>query len=373
MARIAFLDRMPWDYRVDTPYRHPLGGSQSALCYLAEALAALGHEVRTVTQTLSPGRVLGVDCLSARDGGVELFRSADVVIVLNDPDPEMARALRTVIGLEALLLLWTQHDVDQPAIRPLADAGVQAAWDAVVLVSEWQRRAYTETFSLDPARSFVFGNAIAPAFAGLFRPGESVLNAKAGPPRLTYTSTPFRGLDVLLAAFPYIRARLPEAQLLVHSSLGVYQVAAAEDGFGALYERCRTMLGVDYRGSVSQPALAAALRGTLCFAYPSTFAETFCTAALEAMAAGCLAVVGDLGALSETTLGLAELVPPSTDPDEYARHFAERVVQTLTMDPVLLADRLQRQVEHLAVSATWPARADAWSRWLATMLAARRS
>ena len=43
--KIGFFDTIGWDYDIETPYRQPLGGSQSALCYLAVALAATGHEV----------------------------------------------------------------------------------------------------------------------------------------------------------------------------------------------------------------------------------------------------------------------------------------------------------------------------------------
>jgi glycosyltransferase involved in cell wall biosynthesis len=356
--QIAFLDRMPWDYRVDTPDERPLGGSQSALCHLARSLAGQGHAVRMVTMTTAPGLVAGVDCRSL-DEGFALFAGMDAAIVLNDPDPQVASALRVAMGGRGLVVLWTQHDVDQPAMAAFAEAEVRAAWDRVVFVSDWQRRAYRRSFGAMPA-DIVIGNAMAPAFETLFGVDEDVLGPKSGPPLLVYSSAPFRGLDVLLEAFPLIRARLPEARLLVHSSLGIYQVEAAADAHQALYARAQAMAGVDYRGAVSQPALARALKGALCFAYPSTFPETFCTAALEAMAAGCVAVVGDLGALAETTRGLAELVAPGED---YAGRFAARVVAVLA-DREALGQRLSRQRRLLAASATWAVRARAWEGFL---------
>jgi glycosyltransferase involved in cell wall biosynthesis len=356
--RIAFLDRMPWDYRVDTPDERPLGGSQSALCHLASALAGQGHAVRLVTMTTAPGLVAGVDCRSLSEG-FALFEGMDAAVVLNDPDPAIAAGLRAAMGGGGLVVLWTQHDVDQPAMAAFADAGVRAAWDRVVFVSDWQRRAYRRGLRAMPA-DIVIGNAMAPAFETLFGDDEDVLAAKAGPPLLVYASAPFRGLDVLLDAFPLIRARLPAARLLVHSSLGIYQVEAAADAHQALYARCRAMPGVDYRGAVAQPDLAQALRRALCFAYPSTFPETFCTAALEGMAAGCLAVLGDLGALAETTRGLAELVAPGED---YAGRFAQRVVAALA-DREALGERLSRQRRLLAASASWTVRARAWEGFL---------
>jgi glycosyltransferase involved in cell wall biosynthesis len=360
MARLAFLDRIAWDYRVDTPEQRPLGGSQSALCYLARALARLGHDVRTVTMTRSPARIDGVDCLSG-ESGYAAFAGADAVIVLNDPDPELALALRRVLSPQALLVLWTQHDVDQPAIAAFADLETRRCWDRIVFVSDWQSRAWRRRFGPEP-EGIVLGNAMAPSFETLFAENEPVLALKREP-RLIYTSTPFRGLEVLLAAFPLIRASVPEARLSVYSSLAVYQVDEARDGHGDLYRRCRELPGIDYSGQVAQPELARALKGALCFAYPSTFPETFCTSALEAMAAGCLAILGDLGALAETSQGLAELVPVSSDPGDYASAFAERVVPFL-IAPEALAERLDRQRRLLLANSTWQARAEAWSRWL---------
>jgi len=367
MARLAFLDRIAWDYRVDTPEERPLGGSQSALCYLARALARAGHEVRTVTMTRSPARIDGVDCLSGL-GGFGLFAGADAVIVLNDPDPEVARALRLHIGPGALRVLWTQHDVDQPAIAAFAEPETRRQWDRVVFVSDWQARAYRSSFGEDPP-GIVIGNAMAPAFQALFAEGEPVLASKREP-RLIYTSTPFRGLEVLLDAFPLIRAAVPQARLSVHSSLAVYQVEESQDAYRDLYRRCRATDGVDYQGQVAQPALAQALKRALCFAYPSTFPETFCTSALEAMAAGCLAVLGDLGALAETAQGLAELVPPAEDPALYARRFADAVIPFLA-EPEALATRLAAQRRQLLATATWEARAKIWSRWIDAALAER--
>ena len=48
---IAFLDSIGWDYDVSTPYERPLGGSQSALAYLAVELARRGGQVTLYSGT----------------------------------------------------------------------------------------------------------------------------------------------------------------------------------------------------------------------------------------------------------------------------------------------------------------------------------
>src|SRR4029079_16922240 len=111
-------------------------------------------------------------------------------------------------------------------------------------------------------RMHVLGNAPAPAFVDLFPEDRAILPQKAVPPVLAYTSTPFRGLDVLLDAFPAIRTQLPDARLRIFSSMTVYQSTAAQDQaeYGALYQRCRDTPGVEYVGSLPQPALARQMR-----------------------------------------------------------------------------------------------------------------
>ena len=63
---IAFLDSIGWDYDVSTPYERPLGGSQSALAYLAGELARRGSRVTLYSGTSRPGEVMGVTCVSTR-------------------------------------------------------------------------------------------------------------------------------------------------------------------------------------------------------------------------------------------------------------------------------------------------------------------
>ena len=58
--RIAFVDPILWDFTVDTPYERPLGGSHSAMCYLASELARGGHGVSLVNGASAPGAYRGV-------------------------------------------------------------------------------------------------------------------------------------------------------------------------------------------------------------------------------------------------------------------------------------------------------------------------
>lgn len=359
--RLLFADLVSWDYDVDTPWLRPLGGIQSAVCYLAAALAAAGHEVAMLTNTSNPGRRRGVECLSAGDPAVRARlagRRFDAAVSLLP-----ARGYwRDWLPAGTPVFFWTGHAADQEAVAALADPAVRDAFDGFVFVSDWQRRGFVERFGLPSAATTVLGYAVAPVFEGLFSGPGDLAAAKAGGCRLAYTSTPFRGLELLLAIFP----RLPRpAGLEVYSSLATYQVAEAEDPFADLYRACRATPGVRYVGPLPQPALATALRGVSILAYPSIFAETFCIAALEAMAAGCLVVTTDLGALPETTGGRAVMAGLGGGLPEGMRRYAGLLdAAVAAAGAPETAGRLWEQVCWVRDTGTWAVRARQWSGWL---------
>ena len=373
--RIAFLDCSGWDFHVLTPDAAPLGGSQSAACYLARALAAQGHPVFFFTAISAPGIYANVQCLSLA-GLTQAALAAlkpDVCVCILAAGT--GARLRQLLGPAVRLVLWTQHASDQPGVETLRDPAEQAAYDAFALVSAWQSAGFQTAFGIPPQRIAILRNAAAPAFLDLFPPPAPILERKTTPPVLAYTSTPFRGLSLLLDAFPRIRAAIPGTTLRVYSDMRVYRTAPDQEQaeYGALYERCRQTPGVDYIGSLAQPQLAQALRDVSLLAYPNIFAETSCIAVLEAMAAGCRIVTSRFGALPETTAGFADLVDmPVRDngylkEDDYLNLFVAAVVGALNQmqsDPAAVEARLRKQVSFMNDAYNWPLRARQWADWL---------
>lgn len=371
-VKIAFIDPTRGEYTPETPRRQPLGGSQSALCYLAEALAAAGLAVTMVNGTRAAVTVRGVRCLPIASIRLEDLRDFHVVVFLNGCDRELLLRLRAKLGGGCKLILWTQHAIDQPVVANLAEADVRDCLDGIAFVSRWQMDGYLNAFPFDPKRCRVMRNGIAPAFANLFGRDVDILAAKPWPPVLTYASTPFRGLDVLLDSFPLIRAAIPGTRLRVCSSLEGYQVSAEQDPYTALYQRCRETEGVEYLGGLGQVELAGVMREATCLAYLNRFAETSCIAVLEALAAGCLVVSSRLGALPESGAGFARLIPVPEDPQEHACRYSEAAVAALNElreDPSGAGRRLRAQVEHANAGTTWGVLAQGWIDWFKELLA----
>jgi protein O-GlcNAc transferase len=373
---IIFLDPIGWDYDVATPLERPLGGSQSALCYLAAGLVKRGHQVTLLSGTREPHVALGVRCRSAEPMSDGLFAPpCDAVVVLNGP-ADVCLRLRPLLAPNTLLVLWTQHAFDQPDMHTLARPEPRHEWDLIACVSDWHRSTMIQHYGLEPSQVVVRRNAIAPPFEGLFADEQALIRAKSSRLILTYTSTPFRGLDVMLSVFPEVRRQYQEAELHVYSSMKVYQHDEHSDPYRSLYESLRTTPGVKYIGAVSQSALAQAMREATVLSYPNTFAETSCIAVMEALAAGLHIVTSDLGALHETTMGFGTLVPiiGIKDREQFADHYLTRLTEVLqrwARDPEAFAAEHIGQVKAVNEHCTWQRRAAEWEEVLGSCQRAR--
>jgi len=370
--RIVFYDRTPVDYTVETPFERPLGGSESAQCYLAIELARPGHSVALVTNTSAPGTYHGVACSNHHDPGTPaLLNAADVVVASNET---LGRKLRDNFRVTTPLVLWIGHAHDQPAIAGLESAREKKVWAGFAFVSRWQLEQFVDAFWVPSEKSRVMRNGISPAFANL--PPPEPWFRRPEPPVLVYTSQPYRGLEVLLDAFPRIRAAIPGVRLKVFSGFAVVNQSRDDDPYTDLYQRCRTTEGVEYTGPISQIALSEELSHAAALAYPSIFMETSCIAALEAMAAGLLVLTTRTAALPETTAGFARLTEYRSDHARLAHEFADMTVEALENEhrnPEAAMERRAAQIAYVRAQHTWPVLALEWQRWLSEIAKQRHA
>jgi tetratricopeptide (TPR) repeat protein len=356
---IVFYQPLSIEFDGHTPRTRGLGGTESAIVYLAEALAAQGHRCIVLNNCAAPIAV----------SGVEYARWETLAQRCLDDRPDVLVSVRfwQAIGrlrLAPLQILWTGDAFDQPFLAGLSDPAERAEIDLFMLQSDWHVATFTAHHRIPEAQ-------IARTTLGAAATASADVPALAAPQprprRLAYASTPFRGLDVLLDVFPRIRAACPDAELEVFSSMRVYGVSATDDAqqFGALYRKARQP-GVTLVGSVPQPELARRLQDVRVLAYPNHYAETFCIAAAEAQAAGCAVVTSALGALPETVGDAGVCVDGDPRSRGYQDAFVEACVSLLRDD-----DRWREtSLAALAQASTrysWPGIAE---RWEATCRAA---
>lgn len=364
--KIVFLDRFAADYNVDTPWTQPLGGTQSAICYLTAELARLGHDVWLVNRASAKGSYRDVHCVPWHEGrSSNLLHHADVIIIVNFG---AAGKLRRE-GIRTPLILWAHHRYNQWDMRGLRSAHERGIWSGYAFVSQWMAEEYVRVLDVPSKRARVLHNGIGEPYAAQ-QAKEPWFTANSAP-ILVYTSMPNRGLDILLDAFPSIQSAVPDVQLRVYSGGSLYRVERETDDFQLLYERCRRMQGVEYIGPVGQAQLAYELTNAAALAYPATIPETFCLAIAEAMSLGAMGLTTRVGAIPELFGRFALMAPIERSAgdrrQEIVQSYGTVVINALAAarrDPVATAKQRTAQISFIRDNYTWRRVAKEWVAWL---------
>lgn len=320
-----------------------LGGSETAAVRLAEHLAELGYVVTVYGDLTDEGCASNVMYRQWT-----AFDPAEPRLgVISSRMPE---AFERPINAQTKLL-WL-HDVDcGPRLTPQ----LAAEMDRVLVLSEWHERHVAGVYPFLAGRSE--GDGIAPSSAyklarirnGIHLEyfqgdlpesiGDPPLDTASRHPRVVYTSSPDRGLDILLELWPEIRERVPDAELAYAYSPVYWQVAEQRDDLKAHTARIRELSkhpGVHALGALTQPQVATLMRSSMVWAHPSwctpaegPFHETSCIGAMEAQAAGCLVVASGWGALPET-VQVGRLVGDGAPGAKWRSQLVEHIVEGLT-------------------------------------------
>ena len=259
-------------------------------------------------------------------------------------------------------ILWLHDLAEDPEAKHLSDAGSRKRFDKLVFVSHWQFTTYNKVLGVPYGESIVLRNAIEPI--------ENHTKPKDGPIRLIYHTTPHRGLDILLAVYERLsKTWKDKVHLDVYSSYKIYGNEERDQQFTQLFDICKSHDHITYHGTVSNADIHKALQEAHIFAYPSTWQETSCIAAIEAMSAGCAVVCPTLGALPETTANFALMYPF----DENKQHHANMFYNVLNsavdqfwdeeMQTKLLLQKLTTDTFY-----DWDLRASEWNGLLRSMI-----
>jgi glycosyltransferase involved in cell wall biosynthesis len=337
--------------------------------YVARNVAAVSEVAERVRPdaALANHLVMGPVVL-ARAGvpcAVKIHGSALEYVVKPHPDRFLGFAQEGLSGARGVLVgsrhtaesLWAAVDGDVPErtrlgppgvdvdqFRPLpgAEAATQLSALAARLAAEAPGAAAGDAFALDHAAA---GRAL-----GALRPGEHRLVSFVG--KLIVS----KGVDLLVAAWPLVLARVPEARLVVvgfgayREGLEALQAALAAgdlDRVASIAERGRELEGgprgplrhllaflrSDVAASEAYRAAAARLGETVAWCgrlehdelaellpaceaqvVPSTFPEAFGMVAAEAAACGVLPVSAGHSGLAEVSRTLAEAVGAEAAP-----------------------------------------------------------
>jgi len=207
-------------------------------------------------------------------------------------------------------------------------------------------------------------------------------------PHFVYSSSPDRGLDVLLDMWPKIRELRSDAELHVYYGFDTWRKMNAQNKRGlAVVEYMFSRVtqsedeGIRYHGRTGQTELAEAQKKALIWCYPTRFSETFCISALEAQAAGCCVSTSKLAALEETA-SMWLLIPGLNSSAAYQAHALAQISHYLhawdldnqvsaTMRPGdchVPGYLIAHAARDWALKQTWAAIAEEWERDFLGML-----
>lgn len=358
--KILFINLSNLRFTVATPETEPLGGTESAICYLARNLAARGHDVTLIVKRPEGAaemiaRVRHAEPELLRNGDYLAAQNFDTIIVSNAP---VAGPSLRDMAPRAKILLWNHLAPNHSHVASLSEPIVRDSFDGIVYVSDWQRQVTEIAFTYQKPFAII-GNGFAPAFADMFSSAAELLAVKEN--RAAYTTTPFRGLPVLIDAM----ARLgTQTHLDIYSSMKVYQAERDDQHFGPLFAYAVQNPHIATHGAVAQSELAQRLRPVSFFTYPSTYAETFCIAALEARAAGMKVLTTATAALPEILGAAADYIPATLeDPPKMIDDFRQMLranVRRFQNKPEEWAEERFADLQFVNRTCTWAERAKAW-------------
>lgn len=212
--------------------------------------------------------------------------------------------------------IYHLHDLPlDPEASHLKEESSRKRFHKLVFSSNWQYQQYRDYLGVPySAHSTVIETGVDP-IPMVEKPKDKI--------KLIYTSTPHRGLEILVPVFVELAKLYPNIELDVFSSFGIYGWEQRDEHYKPLFDICKNHPQINYHGWQSQEVVRAAYQQAHIFAYPCIWPETSCRSLIEAMSAGCLAVHPNFSALTDTSGGLTLMYDGDhTDMNLHASIFA---------------------------------------------------
>lgn len=243
-------------------------------------------------------------------------------------------------------VLWQHLSYDQENVSLLKDPNFVRKLDAIIFVSHWQHEQFRKRFPLDDTQCYVIQNATE-AF--------DTINKPKGKIKLVYTSTPWRGLDILVEVLKDLDRDIDVEIYSGTSIYGQHFHESLKGRFDNLYDEINR-LGFKRVEYIDNQEMRKVISSSHILAYPSTFEETSCLSAIEALSSGCKVVTTNHGALYETCGVWANYVPISQDLVKRYRKQLQHCIDRYWND----YDERVLQHEHYKKFWSWKKRLEQW-------------
>jgi glycosyltransferase involved in cell wall biosynthesis/tetratricopeptide (TPR) repeat protein len=323
------------------------GGSETAIAKLTEGFAGQGHRPIVYSNINEPGYYNGVCYRDSSHFRPQVH--SDVYVSWRTPE-----AADWEINTDCLVL-W-MHDTDA-GDRLTVDRARK--FDKIVVLTNWHKQFMRMKYPFIPEGKFlVIGNGV--------DPGRFAKQVDRNPKRVIYSSSPDRGLDVILEGiWPKVLEAVPDAELHVYYGWNNFDLFAPTHPHLAEFRARVERLLLDSKnvvqhGRVPQDRLAEELLKSGIWLYPTYFTETYCITAVEAQLAGLVPITNTTAALSEV-VRTGRIIEGDVRDPKVQNEYVEAVVASLQNPP---SDLVRSDIKNLAPALSWATIAALWAESL---------
>lgn len=214
---------------------------------------------------------------------------------------------------DKIRVYWLHDLPEDPETSHLHDVNSRNRFHKLVFCGNWQYSRYQNVLKMPyDLQSIVIETPIDP-LPNVQKDFSTI--------RLMYTSTPQRGLGILVPVFEKLAEKYKNIHLDVFSSFKIYGWDEADKQFEPLYDRIRNHPQMTYHGFAPNETVKEHLLKAHIHAYPSTWLECNSRSVIEAMSAGLLCVHPNYGGLVDTAGGMTLMYQGDDDAQTHAKAF----------------------------------------------------
>lgn len=214
---------------------------------------------------------------------------------------------------DKIRVYWLHDLPEDPETNHLKEESSRNRFHKLVFCGNWQYNRYKDFLGIAPSKEHI-------VLETPIDPLPSV-NKEYNKIRLIYTSTPQRGLALLVPVFEKLAEKYKNIHLDVFSSFKIYGWPDADKQFDSLYDKIRNHPQMTYHGFASNDVVKDHLLKAHIFAYPSIWMECNSRSLIEAMSAKLLCVHSNNGGLPDTSGGMTYMYQSDHDPNTHCNLF----------------------------------------------------
>lgn len=347
VLKIVFISPKRYSFYPPDYTDRGLGGTESMLVLLSEALVRRGHKVDVYNCCYKPGIYNGVNWQPLWSFSSK--KKVDITISL--------RLLETFddYKIESPLRAVWIHDESLRGAEEKDKSGKVNMW---IFVSKTQKDFILKKDKIDKKNFFITRNAFDSEIY------DKLKSIEKNPGQAIYCSAPDRGLSFLLDYWPVIKKEVPWAKLYITGSFALWGNSDEENDrfFKEMYQKTKKLKDVVLLKRCDKNKLARLQSESQLMLYPTIFNEMFCISALECLCVGTPIVSSSLAAMKERIVNKKDgyLISGNPNSNSYKKEFIVKTIELFKNDK--LRNEFSKQASKLTKSLNFDKLALEWEK-----------